>query len=111
MWRALLASILALAAAALGATSAKTEEPLSISIRDHRFQPAELRVPAGKRVSVFVSNDDATPEEFESGPLKVEKVIAGNSKALLRIGPLEPGRYAFIGEFHADTAKGTVVVE
>jgi hypothetical protein len=29
----------------------------------------------------------------------------------VRIGPLAPGRYEFIGEFHADTAKGVIIAE
>jgi Cupredoxin-like domain len=41
----------------------------------------------------------------------VEKVIAGKSKATVRVGPLQPGRYEFIGEFHADTAKGILIAE
>ena len=50
-------------------------------------------------------------EEFESSVLKVEKVIAGNSRGTVRIGPLAPGRYPFIGEFHEATAKGVVIAE
>ncbi len=96
--------------AALAAASALGQE-FSLVIRDHKFEPAEIRVPAGKRVSIVVSNEDPTPEEFDSSALKVEKVIAGKSKALVRIGPLAPGRYEFIGEFHADTAKGVVIAE
>ena len=68
-------------------------------------------MPAGKRVSISIANEDATPEEFESATLKVEKVIPGKSKSLVRIGPLAPGRYEFIGEFNADTAKGVVIAE
>jgi hypothetical protein len=83
----------------------------NLVIRDHRFEPAEIRVPADKRVSLYVANEDATPEEFDSPALKVEKVIAGRSKALIRIGPLAAGRYEFIGEFHSDTAKGVVIAE
>src|SRR6516225_6513231 len=86
-------------------------QDFNLVIRDHRFEPAEIRVPADKRVSLYVANEDATPEEFDSSALKVEKVIAGRSKALIRIGPLTAGRYEFIGEFHADTAKGVVIVE
>ena len=56
-------------------------------------------------------NEDATAEEFESKPMKVEKVIPGKSKGVVRIGPLKPGRYNFVGEFHESTAKGTVIVE
>lgn len=90
--------------------SARAQE-FNLVIRNHKFEPAEIRVPAGKRVSLTVSNEDSTPEEFDSSALKVEKVIAGRSKALVRIGPLEPGRYEFIGEYHAETAKGIVIAE
>ena len=86
-------------------------QELSITIKDHKFEPAELKVPAKKRITLTVINSDATPEEFESKILKVEKVIPGKSKAIVRFGPLEPGRYDFIGEFHEDTAKGVVIAE
>jgi hypothetical protein len=58
-----------------------------------------------------VSNEDASAEEFDSDALKVEKVIGANSKGLVRLRPLSPGRYPFEGEYHADTAQGVVVVE
>ncbi len=86
-------------------------QDVSLLIRDHRFEPAEIKVPSGKRVVISISNEDATPEEFESGALKVEKVIPGKSKATVRVGPLKPGRYEFIGEYHADTAKGVLIAE
>jgi len=82
-----------------------------LTIKDHRFTPTELKVPANKRVQITVVNDDPTPEEFESHEMKVEKVIPGKSKATVRIGPLKPGRYPFFGEFHEATAKGTVIAE
>jgi plastocyanin len=99
-----------LVAFAVASTPAPGQE-LNLVIRNHKFEPAEIRVPAGKRVSIYVSNEDATPEEFDSTALKVEKVIPGKSKGLVRIGPLDPGRYEFIGEFNADTAKGVVIAE
>jgi plastocyanin len=86
-------------------------QEVTVTIKNHRFEPAELKVPANKRGKVTVVNDDATPEEFESHEMKVEKVIPGKSKGVVRIGPLKPGRYPFFGEFHEDTAKGTVVAE
>lgn len=86
-------------------------QDLTITIKNHRFEPAEIKIPARQRVNVTVVNDDATPEEFESKKMKIEKVIAGKSKAVVRIGPLEPGRYEFVGEYHESTAKGVVVVE
>ena len=97
--------------AALAAPAVASAQEFNLVIRNNRFEPEEIRVPANKRVSIYVSNEDATPEEFDSTALKVEKVIPGKSKGLVRIGPLAPGRYEFIGEFHADTAKGVVIAE
>jgi Cupredoxin-like domain len=86
-------------------------QELKLVIRNHIFEPAEIRVPPGKRIVLSISNEDPTPEEFDSSALKVEKVIPGKSRATLRIGPLDPGRYDFMGEFHADTAKGVLIAE
>ncbi|HEY4143234.1 MAG TPA: cupredoxin domain-containing protein [Pseudolabrys sp.] len=82
-----------------------------ITIKDHKFTPEELKVPANQRVIITVINNDDTAEEFESSVLKVEKVIAGKSRGTVRIGPLAPGKYPFIGEFHEATAKGVVIAE
>jgi hypothetical protein len=50
-------------------------------------------------------------EELDSPALKAEKVIAGNSQGLVRIAPLKPGTYEFVGEYHEETAKGRVIAE
>jgi Cupredoxin-like domain len=103
----LLSGVLALSGSL---TSAHAQE-LTVTIKNHRFEPTELRVPAGKRVTIYVVNDDPTPEEFESVSMKVEKIIPGKSKGLVRVGPLTPGRYDFFGDFNQDTAKGVVIAE
>lgn len=83
----------------------------TLVIKDHRFQPAELTVPAGKKIKLFVENRDATPEEFESHDLNREKVIAGLSTATIFVGPLAAGRYRFFGEFNEKIAQGVIVVQ
>lgn len=83
----------------------------ALVIRDHRFEPAEIRVPAGKKIKLVVHNQDTTPEEFESHELNREKVIAPGTKANIFVGPLSPGRYPFFGEFHEKTARGAIVAE
>jgi plastocyanin len=106
------AILLALAfALALPAAVARAEDAYKITIKDHVFSPSEIKVPANKRVTITVVNQDATAEEFESSVLKVEKVIAGKSQGVVRIGPLPPGRYPFVGEYHESTAKGVVIAE
>lgn len=83
----------------------------TLIIRDHRFQPAELVIPSGKKVKLQVQNQDATPEEFESHALNREKVIPGHGSATIYIGPLKPGRYPFFGEFNEATAQGVIVAQ
>lgn len=109
--RILFASAALAAFVALTPAAVQAADDFTLTIKDNKFSPAELKVPADKRVTITVINSDPTPEEFESSALKVEKVIAGNAKATVRIGPLKPGRYEFIGEFHEDTAKGVVIAE
>jgi len=86
-------------------------EKYVISIKNHRFIPPELIVPAGVKIKLLVKNLDATPEEFESYTLNREKIIRGNGKAVIYIGPLKPGSYKFFGEFNQKTAQGVIVAK
>lgn len=103
---------LVLAAFGVLAPAVHAADPeMTLVIKNHRFDPTELRVPAGQRVKLVVHNQDSTPEEFESHSLKSEKVIPAGAKATIFIGPLKPGRYTFFGEYNEATAKGTVIAE
>ena len=87
---------------------AQTPE-FTIRIKDHLFYPAELEVPAGRKVRLLVINEDPTPEEFESYELNREKVIPGNTRAVIFVGPLKPGEYPYFGEFYPKTAQGKII--
>ncbi len=80
-------------------------------IKDHKFTPDEIRVPAGQKIKLVVHNQDPTPEEFESDDFRREKIIPGNSSATIFVGPLKPGKYHFFGEFNLATANGYMIVE
>ena len=100
--------------AALGSAAAARADdptPIQVTLRDHRFQPAEIHVHAGQRAVLIVRNEDATADEFDSSALHVEKVIAPGTYAKIWLHPLGPGRYPFMGEFHPDTAQGVVISE
>jgi hypothetical protein len=100
----------ALALFAMAATAAAEEPPsITVTLKDHRFSPAEIQVPQGKPVILKVTNEDTTPEEFDSTALQVEKVIVGGTYGTIHLRPLGPGRYPFMGEYHADTAQGVVI--
>lgn len=108
----LLAAVALTAFVALSAVVQAADAPeFALAIRNHRFEPAELKVPAGQRVKLVVHNQDSTPEEFESHSLNREKVVPGGAKATVFIGPLTPGRYEFYGEYNEKTAQGVVVAE
>lgn len=82
-----------------------------LTISKHRFEPATLTIPANTKVKLVVHNKDANFEEFHSDSLHREKIIAGNKSGIIKIGPLPPGEYTFMGEFHADTAQGRIIVQ
>ncbi len=104
---ALLASVLSfLALPALAETKV-----FEITIKDHKFAPETVEVPAGEKVKLLIKNQDAAAEEFDSHDLKREKVISANSEASVLVGPLKAGEYNFVGEYHEDTAKGKLVAK
>jgi plastocyanin len=91
--------------------AAETPQTIEITLKDHKFSPAEVHVPAGKSVELSIKNEDPTAEEFDSSALHVEKVIAGGTSGTVRLRPLGKGRYPFMGEYHSSTAKGVVISE
>jgi plastocyanin len=109
LWLTILAAVLTLFPQM--STEAASAVTLRISIKDHRFQPAELKVPANTPVTLVVRNLDPTPEEFESNTLRIEKVVAGKSEITLNFRPLAPGRYRFYGDFNEATAQGAITAE
>jgi hypothetical protein len=90
---------------------AKAEGEYTLTIKDHKFIPETLEIPGGQKVKLTIINEDPTPEEFESYELNREKIIPGNSKGIVFVGPLDAGTYPFFGEFNMDTAKGQIVAK
>lgn len=84
---------------------------VDLFIKDHKFEPKILELPAGKKIRITIYNQDATIEEFESIDLKREKIVLGKSKTRVILAPLKPGKYEFFGEFHAETAQGTIIIK
>lgn len=83
----------------------------TLVIKDHRYQPSEIRMPANTKVRIVVNNQDPTPEEFESTDFNREKLVLPKGSATVYVGPLRAGTYGFFGDFHQDTAQGRLIVE
>ena len=101
----------AFAVAAIGAAGAEELTTYSLILKNHRFAPAEIHVPAGKAFFVSVKNLDDAADEFEMHNPAIEKVIPPGEEGKVRIRPLAPGRFPFFGDFHQDTAQGVIVSE
>jgi plastocyanin len=82
---------------------------LSLEIKDHRFDPAELHAPPGKPITLRVKNAGSNASEIESNEMHFEKVIAAGAEATIRVRPLKPGRYSFFDDFHRQT-EGFLIV-
>ena len=92
------------------ACSSQDQPEYTLVIRDHQFQPATLEVPRDTAFRLLIDNQDDTAEEFESHDFNREKIIPGNSKAVIFVAALKPGSYKFFGEFNEDTARGELIV-
>ena len=87
---------------------AEAADPVALTLKNNRFTPNAVTVPAGERLRIDVKNEDAMPAEFESHDLRIEKIVAGGAQISVMVGPLKPGTYKFFDEYHPDTAQGTL---
>ena len=81
-----------------------------LALKSHLFYPAEMTIPANKKIKLIIDNQDDSVEEFDSFSLNREKVLFPKQKSIIYIGPLSPGRYSFFGEYHPSSARGVIIV-
>jgi hypothetical protein len=96
----------------LGATATALAEDLpeiAITLKDHRFTPAEVQVPTGKAVMLVVTNLDNQADEFEMHLPALEKVVPAGGTVKVRLRPLGVGSFPFFADFHRETGKGVIV--
>jgi plastocyanin len=107
----LFAAAALLAVSATGAANAQSATEIQLSYKDKKFDPAEITAPANTPIVIKLRNLDAKAMEFESKPLKIEKVVAGSGDATINVRAQKPGRYEFVDEYNEKVAKGTLVVK
>ena len=93
------------------AAAAADDVEIPVTIEKNRFQPDVIKVKAGTPFVLVVTIKYATPEEFESKELRIEKVIPGGKTLKIRVRALKAGSYPFVGDYHEATAKGRIVAE
>jgi plastocyanin len=82
---------------------------LSLVIKNHQFDPAEVHAPPGKPIAIHVKNLNDIVSEFESSDLHFEKIVPVGIEITVYVHPLQPGRYNFYDDFHHAT-QGYLVV-
>ena len=109
--RRLLPSLLFGSALLLSAAVARADDTvmLSITIKDHQFDPAELHAPPSQTIAIHVKNLGSIVFEFESSDLHFEKIVPAGSEAVVHVRPQQPGRYSFYDDFHHET-QGFLIV-
>ena len=105
---ALVASFALLAAWPGGAWAA---DQVILTLEAHKFSPNKVTVAANQKFLIKVTNNDDTPAEFESHDLKVEKIVVPKGTITVTAGPLKPGTYSFVDDYHPDDASGTITAE
>ena len=104
-----LASLTAAAVCNSRTAAADDAVTLSLTLKDHKFDPAELHAPAGKPIEIRVKNLGDIAFEFESSALHFEKIVAPGGEAVVHVRAQQPGRYSFIDDFHHET-QGSLIV-
>ena len=109
--RRTLISALALGLCGAASPALAQQANVQLTLKDHKFIPAEPHAPANTPLVIVVKNLDSTPAEFESKTLRVEKVVAGGAQATINIRALAPGRYRFFDDYNESTTFGFLIVE
>ena len=103
--------LIAFAALVFTAGAALADAPITLTLQNHKFTPNVIKVKANEPSQILFVNKDDTAEEFDSSALKIEKVVGGHGQGKIRVRALAPGKYPFMGEYHAATAQGVVIAE
>lgn len=96
---------------ASGGASADDMPTFKLLMKDGRFFPETLEVPANTRFRLEVKNEGPGATEFESLELKKELVLAPGVTRNLVFFPMKPGSYKFFDDFHPETGQGKIVAK
>ncbi len=91
--------------------AAEAEKEFLVQIKNNKFEPAEIKIPANQDFKLVIENTDKTLEEFESNDLKKEKLVGAGKKITIPVKGLKAGEYKFFGDFHQKTAQGKIIVQ
>jgi hypothetical protein len=104
-------ALAALSVTFVGVARAEDIVTYEITLKNHKFTPAEIHVPTGKPFIVLVTNANDGADEFEMLLPAVERALAPGQQGKVRIRPLGLGRFPFFGESDPDDERGAFISE
>lgn len=96
----------ALSFALAGMAHADELASYAITLKDHKYTPAEIHVPSGKPFYVLVTNASDAADEFEMLFPPLEQVVQPGEQRKVLVRPLKVGRFPFMGENDPDGERG-----
>ena len=96
---------------AAGTALADELPTFKLQMKDGRFIPETIEVPANTRFRLEVKNEGPGATDFESLELKKELVLAPGVTRSLVFFPMQPGSYKFFDDFHPSTGQGRIIAK
>jgi hypothetical protein len=93
----------------VSSASGEDDAIFQIHFSNGAIAPAVLEVPANARFKLELHNDGSTPIEFESIPLRKEKVLAPAASSFLVFKSMDVGEYPFFDDFHPEMPPARLI--
>lgn len=87
----------------------QTDKVYQLVLKDHRFHPRRITIPADTRVEVSIDNRQAGPAVITSFMFSRQKLVTAHHRAVLYLPPMGAGTYHLFDDLHL-SAKATVTV-
>jgi heme/copper-type cytochrome/quinol oxidase subunit 2 len=91
------------------AAQAQAEVPLTMT--KDAFDPAELKVKAGTRFILVITNKDDITHEIDIPKLRIEKKVRAGQVLKLQIPALKPGKYELVDDDSTPELHGMMIAE
>lgn len=112
-WWSGLALLVALGGLAASPRPAAAQAPpeVRLAMEKDRFDPAELRVTAGRPFVLVLTNRDDITHELDIPKLRIEKKVRPGQTVRLRMPALKPGKYELVDDDSTPVLNGVMIAE
>ena len=106
-----LAAVVAVFSAGTLPAAAQAQVEVPLTMDKDKFDPAELKVKAGTRFILVITNKDDITHEIDIPKLRIEKKVRAGQVLKLQIPALKPGKYELVDDDSTPELHGVMVAE